>query len=67
MANTRQGRGPHIGFDESQEVEFNQTWVEDAMKDVVAFANTDGGTLYVGVDKHGHIVPGMDVSDACQQ
>lgn len=53
MTNRERSSGPHIGFDESQCVEFKQTWVEGAMKDIVAFANTDGGTLYIGVDKQG--------------
>jgi ATP-dependent DNA helicase RecG len=33
----------------------------------VAFANTEGGTLHIGVDKKGHIVSAADVSDEHQQ
>jgi predicted HTH transcriptional regulator len=41
--------GPHTGRAEGENVEFKTRWVEDAMKDVAAFANTSGGVLYLGV------------------
>lgn len=35
---------------ENATLEFKRTWSESAKKTVVAFANTDGGTLLVGID-----------------
>lgn len=67
MTSRKRNLGPHVGFGESQTVEFKEKWVEDAMKDIVAFANTDGGTVYLGITKQGHVVPGTDVSDEHQQ
>ena len=34
---------------ESEIVEYKQSWQEDCLKDLAAFANTRGGTLYVGI------------------
>jgi ATP-dependent DNA helicase RecG len=56
---------PHIGFDESLTVEFKETWNETAMPELCAFANTEGGTLFLGVNARGLVV-GHDVSDAMQ-
>lgn len=41
---------------ESLNVEFKQEYVPDIRKEVMAFANTDGGTVYVGVRKDGSVV-----------
>mgnify|MGYP005872115781 CR=1 FL=1 len=59
--------GPHTGRTEGENVEFKRKWVEDAMKDVAAFANTSGGVLYLGVDDSGCVVPDADVSDGSQR
>lgn len=40
---------------ESLNVEFKQEYVPDIRKEVMAFANTDGGTVYVGVRKDGSV------------
>lgn len=40
---------------ESQVVEFKQSWKDEYLKTICAFANTDGGTLYVGVADDGLI------------
>lgn len=55
----------HIGFDESEAVEFKRSWQEDCLNELCAFANTVGGALYVGVEKDGTIT-GCDVSDEGQ-
>ena len=44
---------------ESQTVEFKQIWKDDYLKTICAFANSDGGVLYVGVSDDGSIV-GID-------
>jgi len=34
-------------FQESQTVEFKESWKDEYLKTVCAFANTDGGVLYI--------------------
>lgn len=43
-------------FRESQTMELKEAWRDECLKTVCAFANTDGGTLCIGVDDHGRIV-----------
>lgn len=38
---------------ESEPVEFKQSLTEDIAKEVIAFANTHGGTIYLGIDDTG--------------
>lgn len=49
-------------FRESETVELKRSVVDDIKKEVIAFANCDGGTLYVGVADNGDIV-GVDDTD----
>ncbi len=51
---------------ESDKVEFKLTYTEEIKEEVVAFLNTDGGTIYVGIDKEGTIV-GLDNPDLIMQ
>jgi ATP-dependent DNA helicase RecG len=44
---------------ESQTVEFKESWRDEYLKTVCAFANTDGGVLYIGVNDNGKVV-GVD-------
>ncbi|MGN0485087.1 MAG: RNA-binding domain-containing protein [Lachnospiraceae bacterium] len=48
---------------ENQDVEFKQEYVSDMKKEVIAFANADGGTVFVGVRNDGSIL-GVDDPDA---
>lgn len=41
---------------ENQNVEFKQEYVPDIRKEVMGFANADGGTVYVGVRKDGAVL-----------
>jgi len=41
---------------ESQNTEFKEIWKDDYLKWISAFANSEGGTLYIGVDDSGKIV-----------
>ena len=41
---------------EDQNTEFKQSWSDLNLKSICAFANTDGGRLYVGIDDNGNIV-----------
>ncbi len=38
---------------ESQTVEYKQTWRNDCLKAVSAFANSNGGVLIIGLDDRG--------------
>ena len=38
---------------ESQTVEFKESFQEEALQTIGAFANTHGGTLYIGVNDAG--------------
>jgi len=42
-----------INIQESQTVEFKQSWKDEYLKTICAFANTDGGILYVGITDDG--------------
>ena len=48
---------------ESENLEFKREFTEEIYKEVVAFANTDGGTVYVGIDNEGNVVGLSDVDD----
>lgn len=45
-----------MNYQESETVELKRIVTEDIKKEIVAFANTDGGKLYVGVDDDGSVV-----------
>ena len=44
-----------LQINESQNIEFKQTWRDEYIKWLSAFGNTDGGKLYIGVDDDGKI------------
>ncbi|MBO4685218.1 MAG: putative DNA binding domain-containing protein [Lachnospiraceae bacterium] len=48
---------------ESENLEFKREFTEEIYKEVVAFANTDGGTVYVGIDNEGNVVGLSDVDE----
>lgn len=43
-------------YQESETVELKSVVVDDIKKEIIAFANTDGGTLYIGVKDDGEVV-----------
>lgn len=47
---------------ETENIEFKVKETEDLYKEVIAFANTDGGTVYIGIDDMGNVV-GLDNVD----
>jgi ATP-dependent DNA helicase RecG len=55
-----------MNLGESETVEFKREWTDRALEDLAAFANTRGGTLYVGVEDDGRVV-GANVGDAAVQ
>lgn len=48
-----------LQINESQTIEFKQLWKDEYIKWICAFANNDGGKLYIGVNDDGEIV-GID-------
>ena len=47
--------------------EFKELYVSDIKKTVVAFANTEGGILYIGINDAGEIVGLPNVDEVMQQ
>ncbi len=52
---------------ESERVEFKSQISDDIYKEVIAFANTSGGTIYIGVDDNGNEVGIDNVDDTYTQ
>lgn len=50
-------------FRESETVELKEVVVDDIKKEIIAFANCDGGTLYIGVRDDGTVI-GLDNADS---
>lgn len=48
-----------MNLQESQTVEFKESWRDEYLKTVCAFANTNGGILYIGINDKGEVV-GVD-------
>ena len=51
---------------ESEHIEYKSQMVDDIYKEVIAFANTDGGVIYIGIDDQGHVT-GIDNIDETYQ
>lgn len=47
---------------ESERVEYKLQMVDDIYKEVIAFANMDGGVIYIGIDDNGNLI-GIDNVD----
>ena len=47
---------------ESEGIEYKSQMIDDIYKEVIAFANTDGGVIYLGIDDKGNLV-GIDNVD----
>jgi ATP-dependent DNA helicase RecG len=41
---------------ENQNIEYKSTWREEYLKWICGFANSNGGTIFIGKDDHGNIV-----------
>lgn len=48
---------------ENERIEYKREYVDDIAKEVIAFANTDGGEIYVGVNDDGTPAPLADTDD----
>lgn len=60
-------RGDTMKMYESESVELKEIYTSDLKKEVVAFANTSGGTIYIGVQNNGEIIGIDDVDFVMQQ
>lgn len=49
---------------ETERIEFKANILGDIYKEVIAFANTDGGILHIGISNDGEVSPLIDVDDA---
>ena len=47
---------------ETENIEFKLQFTDELYKEVIAFANTDGGVIYIGIDNNGNAV-GIDSVD----
>ena len=52
---------------EDERIEYKSQMVNDVYKEVIAFANTDGGTIYIGIDDDGNAVGLKNVDDTYTQ
>lgn len=41
---------------EDEKIEFKESFVPEIYKEVIAFANTEGGTILIGVDDKGTFI-----------
>ncbi|MCF0105495.1 MAG: putative DNA binding domain-containing protein, partial [Holdemanella sp.] len=46
---------------ENENIEFKSQFTEEIYKEIIAFANTDGGIVYVGIDNDGNAIGLSDV------
>lgn len=51
-----------MNLKEGQNIEFKRQYVKDLNRTVIAFANTSGGKIYIGIDDFGEVV-GLDNPD----
>ena len=51
-------------FQETETVELKSIVMDDIKKEIIAFANCDGGTVYVGVSDDGTVL-GIENADEC--
>lgn len=45
-----------MSFKESQNTEFKSSWRDEYLKTLTAFANSEGGSLFIGIDDNGRTV-----------
>ena len=48
---------------ENKNTEYKREYIDDIRKTIIAFANTDGGTLYIGVNDDGTVCGVVDTDD----
>ena len=48
---------------ENERIEYKSQLIDDVYKEVIAFANTDGGMIYIGIDDRGNVTGIDDVDE----
>lgn len=48
---------------ENERIEYKSQMIDDIYKEVIAFANTDGGVIYIGIDDRGNVIGIDDVDE----
>lgn len=48
---------------ETENIEFKSEITNDIYKEVIAFANTDGGIIYIGIDDNGNVIGIHDIDE----
>lgn len=43
-------------YEESDKVELKREMIKDLDKEIIAFLNTHGGTIYIGVEDNGNVI-----------
>lgn len=56
-----------MDFRESETIELKSVVVEDVKKEIIAFANSNGGTLYIGVSNNGDVIGVTNADETIQQ
>lgn len=46
---------------ETENIEFKSQFTDEIYKEIIAFANTDGGVVYVGIENNGNVIGLTDV------
>ena len=54
-------------YEESTTVELKREVTAELKKEVIALANTDGGTIYIGIDNNGQVVGISNPDEAMAQ
>ncbi len=54
-------------FIESETVELKRTYIDDIRKEIIAFGNSSGGTVYVGIEDNGNILGLENPDDTIQR
>ncbi|MBT1164394.1 RNA-binding domain-containing protein [Bifidobacterium felsineum] len=55
------------GLVEGPHLEFKRTWVDGAKRSAVAFANTDGGTIYIGIEDNGDVTGVSNIDETMRR
>ena len=56
-----------MDFQESETLELKSVVVDDVKKEIIAFANSSGGTLYIGVSDYGNVIGIPNPDETTQQ
>lgn len=52
---------------ESETVELKREYTRDIIKEIIAFLNTKGGIIYIGVDDNGHVLGVVEIDKVMSQ